>query len=103
MTIIELTPAEFVSIIKALNGSCAKTAGIDLDAFLTKTKEQFAEVTKPFYKEATVNEFAEKTSECEKCCLPHNHSEVSGDTCKLYAYEPCYIKKLSPKENPSHD
>ena len=157
MTIIELTPAELINIIKASTNSSAKVAEIDLNGFLNKIKEQFAEVTKPFYEETTTDEFEEKTGEYGKCCLPHNHSEIcgvvtdfkkgegvisigvehvpnsyiiylkgnakllcqdisrgdtisvtahvlptGGDTCRLYAYA-CAIKKLSPKENPSHD
>lgn len=158
MTIIELTPAELINIIKASTNSSAKVAKIDLNGFLNKIKEQFAESTKPFYKETATDEFEEKTGEYGKCCLPHSHSEIcgvvtdfkkgegvisigvehvpnsyiiylkgnakllcqdisrgdtisvtahvlptGGDACKLYVYDPCTIKKLNPKENPSND
>lgn len=158
MTIFELTPTDFVDIIKALINSNVKPAGVDLEGFLNKTKEQFAEAAKPFHKEAATDEFEEKTGDYGKCCLPHNHAEIrgvvtdfrkgegvisigvyhapnsyiiylkgnaklfcqdisrgdtisvtahvlpnDGDSCRLYVYDPHDIKKLSPKENPSHD
>ena len=87
MTIIELTPAELINIIKASTNSSAKVAEIDLNGFLNKIKEQFAEVTKPFYEETAADEFEEKTGEYGKCCLPHNHSPISKKAKALSALE----------------